>query len=74
MNELVITNTRGYWQDRNTCKGDGSCPEPLHKMLGCREGVKHTYYFVEHGRDENGRFLRPYRAWEAIRQPKGEKQ
>ena len=56
--ELVPTETPGYWRFVKECKGE------------CNEGhttpMYHTATFTEPGvRDDNGKFVSPYRAWHA---------
>ena len=67
INELVIGSSKGYWVDKNKCDGTKGCKHPIHNCIGNSEGVYHTYYFAEFGRDTNGRFLRPFRAWEELK-------
>lgn len=62
--DLEISDVPGYWRDKFACN---NCRHPIHLTLGNSEPTYHTYYFTEPGRDENGRFLRPFRAWEELK-------
>lgn len=68
IDELHTSETRGYWVDKIECEGKkGGCEAHIHDFLFNEGPCYHTYYFAEPGRDEKGRFLRPYRAWEELR-------
>ncbi len=67
MEELEITDVPGYWKDKHPCKGAGACRHPMHAVMFCEAGTRHTYRFRENDRDSNGRFMRPFRAWEELR-------
>lgn len=67
LEDLEISDVKGYWKDKYFCGGKGKCFSPLHRTMFNDDPVKHTYYFVEYGRDEKGRFLKPYRAWEELK-------
>jgi hypothetical protein len=63
--DLVLSSVRGYWRMKEPC--DGACRHPIHGTLGNRSPAYHTISFGEHGtRDRFGRFVRPYRVWEAL--------
>lgn len=64
--DLERTETRGYWRMKSPCAGANQCSSPLHGFLGNAGGCHHTIEFSEHGRRENGRFLKPHRVWEAL--------
>ena len=66
--DLVISTSKGYWRDKEPCTGKNGCRHPIHGCIGNDEGMCHTYYFAEHGRDNRGRFLKPFRAWEELSQ------
>ena len=59
LDEMIISVARGYWRDKNYCRGSCGTPHP--------RPIHHTYYFSQPGRGRNGQFLRVHRAWEAIR-------
>ncbi len=64
IHSMEITNTPGFWRDKKERRYPG---HPLHGCLGNEGLFKATYYLSEPGRDEKGRFLRPFRAWETIK-------
>lgn len=66
--DLERTTTRGYWRMKSPCGGAAHCSNPLHGFLGNSEGCQHTIAFTEHGKRVNGRFVRPFRVWEALDQ------
>jgi hypothetical protein len=68
IDDLVISTSKGYWRDKVHCTGINGCRHPMHGTIGNSDGIYHTYYFAEHGRDKNGRFLKPFRAWEELSQ------
>ena len=67
---LERTNTPGYWRVRGGCPGGERCVHAFRGALGpCDGGVELTISYAEHGkRDRKGRFIKPYRAWEAWRE------
>jgi hypothetical protein len=68
IDDLIISSVKGYWKDRYPCAGKNGCRHPIHNYIGNDEGTCHTYYFAEYGRDEKGRFLKPFRAWQELSQ------
>lgn len=70
INDLEITDTKGYWRVKGGCKGGDECSHAFRSALGSCGGGELTISFSEHGRDEKGRFLRPYREWEKWRDSK----
>jgi hypothetical protein len=60
VNDMDICKSRGYWEDKHLCRGECG--------MGHTEPIYHTYSFAQHGRGESGRFLKPYRAWEVIKE------
>lgn len=59
LDDMVIEPVRGYWRQKEPCKGECG--------MGHTQPLCHTYYFAQPGKGRNGRFLKPYRAWEVIR-------
>jgi hypothetical protein len=58
--KIEATSVRGYWRFKRLCHGE--C------LMGHEHPIHHTLYFAEHGtRDERGRFVSPFRAWEEWR-------
>jgi hypothetical protein len=58
--EIVATSTPGYWEFVKECRGE------------CRGGhtvpFRHTLSYAEHGvRGPDGKWVKPFRAWEAWR-------
>lgn len=68
IDDLKISIVRGYWRDKELCTGINGCRHPIHETIGNSNGTYHTYYFAEYGRDERGRFLKPFRAWQELSQ------
>ncbi len=66
LEDVKITDTRGYWRCRQACGGRGECASPLHNAIGCDDGVQHTIPFVEDLRDEQGRFISPFLVWDIL--------
>ena len=66
--DLVISTVKGYWRDKEPCAGINGCRHPIHGTTGNSDGILHTYYFAEHGRGKNGKFLKPFRAWQELSQ------
>lgn len=64
--KLERSLTPGYWQFKEPCAGAGRCASPLHTFLSNADSCRHTIEFSEHGTRENGRFVKPYRIWEAL--------
>lgn len=64
MDELEITDTPGYWRDREASIHPG---HPLHSCLGCSGPFRATYSYFD-GRGDGGRFASPTRTWRAIRE------
>jgi hypothetical protein len=67
LTEMTITETPGYWKSKTPCGGAGNCHCPIHGFLFNEGPIFHTYYFSEHGRDNKGRWRKPFLAWEHIR-------
>lgn len=66
--DLELTDTRGYWRVKGGCLGGEACRHAFRGEFGpCQGGGELTLYFIQPGRDSLGRFLRPYRYWEAAR-------
>jgi len=64
---LERASSPGYWRVKGGCPGGNDCCHAFRGALGpCDGGGELTIYFAEHGkRDIKGRFVRPYRTWEA---------
>lgn len=65
MEELQITSTPGYWEDKEPRMHPG---HPLHTCLFCDGPFKATYTYLDPIRDSNGRFASPYRTWAILYQ------
>ena len=67
--DVEPTSTPGWWRIKEPCGGiEGGCRAPMHVYMFCGSPARHTVYYAEHGeRDERGRWVRPYRVWEATR-------
>jgi hypothetical protein len=64
--DLEITDTRGFWRFKARCPGGENCRHAFRgHTVACEGGGQITLYIYQSGRDHNGRFLRPYRLWEA---------
>lgn len=61
--DLEITDTPGYWSDREPQMHPG---HPLHGFLGCSGPFKATYTYFDPPR-HNGRFASRTRTWAALR-------
>jgi len=59
LDDMHITETPGYWEANNPCNGECGMHPP--------SSLHHTFSFSRPGRGKDGKFLRPYRHWEAIR-------
>ncbi len=70
IDDLEISDSKGYWRVKGGCKGGINCTHAFRRALGPCEGKTDlTISFSEHGkRDENGRWINPYRVWEAWRE------
>lgn len=66
---LEPTDSRGYWRVIGGCKGGDQCTHAWRGVLpACDGGVELTVSFNEIGkRHPNGRYVRPFRVWEAAR-------
>lgn len=67
INELEISTVPGYWRVKAGCPGGSQCVHAFRIMGGwCNGKTELTVSFSEHGvRDDKGRWVKPYRAWEA---------
>ena len=64
LDELEISDTPGYWQDKQARVHPG---HPLHGCLGCDGPFKATYPFTDASRDPlTGRWLSPVRSWQLL--------
>lgn len=70
---LERASTPGYWRVKDKCPGGERCRHAFRGVMGpCDGDVELTISFSEHGqRDAKGRFVKPYRAWEAWRKLHG---
>lgn len=64
MADLEITDTPGYWCDREPQIHPG---HPLHSFLGCSGPFKATYTYFDPPRHHNGRFASRTRTWAALK-------
>lgn len=64
LDSLDITETPGYWRDKEARFHVG---HPLHSCFGCNGAFKATYTYFDTMR-ANGRFASPTRSWRAIRE------
>ena len=63
LKDLVISDVPGYWKD----KTEGYYPNhPMAKCLGSSPNFKATYSYLDHFRDEKGRFASTTRTWKLI--------
>jgi hypothetical protein len=63
LDAMQITDTPGYWQDREPRLHPG---HQLHGCIGCSGPFKATYTYFDTGR-EGGRFVSPTKSWRFIR-------
>lgn len=63
LDEMEITNTPGYWRDRESKVHHG---HPLHGCIGCDGSFKATYTYFDRAR-EGGRFVSPTRTWKILK-------
>lgn len=63
MDEIEITDTPGYWQDKEEKMHPG---HPLHGCIGCNGPFRATYTYFDSSRI-NGRFASPTRTWAELR-------
>lgn len=67
LKDLEITDSRGYWRDKEEKMHYG---HPLHSCLFCSGPFKASYRFHDYSdassRDSKGRWLSPYRTWKLI--------
>jgi len=68
LDDVVIANVPGFWDVKEPCPGGENCRHAYRGYIGSCDGGGLTIYFVEHGRDERGRFLSPTRAWKEIKE------
>ncbi len=62
LDDVEITDTPGYWQDKEPKIHKG---HPLHSCIGCSGPFKASYTYFDSGR-ENGRFVSTTRSWRLI--------
>jgi hypothetical protein len=62
MEDVEITETPGYWRDREAKMHPG---HPLHGCLGNEGPFKATYRYLDQPR-VNGRFASPTRTWREL--------
>ncbi len=69
LSDVTPTATRGYWRVIKGCRGDMECKHAFRSVMGpCDGSTELTIHFSEHGfRDRKGRWVRPYRVWEEMR-------
>jgi len=66
--EFEPTEEPGYWQTREPCGGlDGGCREPIHRVLFCESGTRHTIQYRDPRRGPGGRWQSPYLTWAQAR-------
>lgn len=69
IDDLIITDTPGYFRLKKKCGGRGICNNPIHTFLFNEGGIFHTISFFDNARDKtNGRFISPYRTWETLKE------
>jgi hypothetical protein len=65
--DLEPAQSRGNWRVKGGCPGGKDCRHAFRGALGpCAGGGDLIISFSQPGRDEKGRFLRPYRYWESV--------
>ena len=64
VDDVEITNVRGYWVCKEPC--DESCHHPIHGYLGCGDRIRHTIAYKPRCRDAKGRFMSCYMVWGAL--------
>jgi hypothetical protein len=67
--DVVVTEARGYWHMKAPCPGGDGCRHGSRAEMGPCDGSEVlSVDYSEHAvRGEEGRFVPPYRAWEAWR-------
>ena len=69
IDDLVITDSKGYFRMKKKCGGKGVCNNMIHSCLFNEGGIQHTIYFTDDTKDcKTGRFLSPYRTWNCIKE------
>ena len=69
IDDLWITDVKGYFRLKKKCGGKGVCSNPIHTCLFNEGGVHHTISFLDDTRDRlTGRFLSPYRTWNVLKE------
>lgn len=68
--DFIPVETPGYWQRKDLCGGRGKCSSvAYHGCWGFEGPTYHTVRFHDADcRDERGRFVSPYRTWQAARE------
>jgi hypothetical protein len=69
IDDVEITDTKGYWVLKKLCGGRGHCQSPLHMFLFNEAPTCHTVSFIEPMRfyGDGGRFHSPYRTWQTLK-------
>lgn len=69
IDDLVITDSKGYFRMKKKCGGRGVCKQPIHDFMFNEGGTHHTISFYDNTRDyRTGKFLSPYRTWNCIKE------
>jgi len=74
LDDLEITSTPGYWENKKPCGGLlGGCKHPMHGLLFNEGGTKHTVSYYDSWKDEKtGRIVSIYHSWRLMRSLKKE--
>lgn len=70
LNDVEITDGRGYWRLKELC--NETCCHPIHMCLGCEDRTHHTINFIQDYRGDDGRFRSPYIVWKILHNHKTE--
>lgn len=65
IDDVEVTDTKGYWKRKKFCGGLGVCRESIHSCIGNEGPIQHTIYYVErYSSVKRGRFVSPYTTWQ----------
>ena len=67
LSEMEISDVPGYWRDKEAQMHQG---HPLHMCVGCDGPFKATYTYLDHCKDEKGRFQSIYKSWKELKEQK----
>jgi hypothetical protein len=73
VDDLEITDTKGYWRIKKPCGGRvGGCTNMIHTTLFNEGPIQHTISYYDSWKSKDGRFKSIYETWRTLKEIKEE--